>query len=206
MKVSRKEHYTMFHVIPESIEKRMRYLENLDRQHRQEDAPTRVRLRQVPRETGKFLAMLASLAPKGAYLEIGTSGGYSALWLSLACRLKGTHLQTYEVSETKVELAQETFRLAGVEDVVRLVHGDAREHLPKHKEIAFCFLDAEKEIYAECYDGLVPNMVTGGILVADNVISHKEILGEMVERALGDPRLDALVIPIGSGELVCVKR
>jgi caffeoyl-CoA O-methyltransferase len=196
----------MFHEIPEPIQKRMIHLENLDKQHRKESAPARVRLRQVPRETGKLLAILASLAPDGAYLEIGTSGGYSALWLSLACRLKGAELHTYEVLENKVELAQETFRLAGVEDIVHLIHDDARKHLFKYKEIAFCFLDAEKEMYGECYDGLVPNMVTGGILVADNVISHKEILEEMVERALADARLDALVIPIGSGELVCVKR
>jgi caffeoyl-CoA O-methyltransferase len=196
----------MFHEIPEPIQKRMIHLENLDKQHRKESAPARVRLRQVPRETGKLLAILASLAPDGAYLEIGTSGGYSALWLSLACRLKGAELHTYEVLENKVELAQETFRLAGVENIVHLIHDDARKHLFKYKEIAFCFLDAEKEMYGECYDGLVPNMVTGGILVADNVISHKEILEEMVERALADARLDALVIPIGSGELVCVKR
>jgi predicted O-methyltransferase YrrM len=196
----------MFHEIPESIQRRMKYLEGLDKQHRKEDAPAHIRLRQVPRETGKFLAILASLAPKGAYLEIGTSGGYSALWLSLACRLRGTELHTYEVSGSKVEIAQETFQLAGVEEVVHLVHGDARKHLQEHKEIAFCFLDAEKEIYAECYDKLVPNMVKGGILVADNVISHKEILEEMVEQALNDQRLDALVIPIGNGELVCVRR
>ena len=196
----------MFHEIPESIQKRMSYLENLDRQHRREGAPARVRLRQIPRETGKFLAILASLAPGGTFLEIGTSGGYSALWLSLACRLRGAHLDTYEVAGNKVALATETFRLAGVEDVVHLIHGDAREYLHEHKEIAFCFLDAEKEIYAECYDGLVPNMMSGGILVADNVISHREILKALVEQALADTRLDALVIPIGRGELVCVKK
>jgi len=49
-------------------------------------------------------------------------------------------------------------------------------------------------------------MMRGGILVADNVISHKDILASMVERALHDVRVDALVVPIGSGELVCVKR
>jgi predicted O-methyltransferase YrrM len=196
----------MFHEIHESIQKRMSYLENLDKQHRHEDAPAHIRLRQVPRETGKLLAILASLAPEGTFLEIGTSGGYSALWLSLACRLNGTELHTYEVSENKVELAQETFRLAGVEDVVHLVHGDAREHLHKHIEIAFCFLDAEKDVYAECYEKIVPKMVVGGILIADNVISHRDILDKMVEDALHDHRVDAVVVPIGSGELVCVKR
>jgi caffeoyl-CoA O-methyltransferase len=196
----------MFHNIPVSIQKRMLYLESLDKKHRSDAVPSRVRLRQVPPETGRFLALLASMAPQGKYLEIGTSGGYSALWLCLACRGLGGKLITFEVIEEKVELARETFRLAEVEDVVELIEGDARRYLDDYKGVSFCFLDAEKEIYAECYEKIVPNMVVGGILVADNVISHKDVLERMVEDALHDPRVDAVVIPIGSGELVCVKR
>jgi len=196
----------MFHDIPDALLKRMNYLENMDRQHRSENAPAHIRLRQVPRETGMFLALLASLAPKSTYLEIGTSGGYSALWLSLACRHTGTKLITFEVSKEKLGVARETFRLAGVEDIVKLIHGDAREFLGDYTDIGFCFLDAEKEIYAECYDMVVPNMMKGGILVADNVISHKDILESMVDHAMHDARVDAVVVPIGSGELVCVRR
>lgn len=201
-----KDRGNMFHNIPETIRKRMEYLENLNRQHRYKNAPTHVRLRQIPPETGKFLAALALLAPNGAYLEIGTSGGYSALWISLACREKGRKLMTFEVLDSKVELALETFRSAAVEDVVELRHGDARRYLDDFKNIAFCFLDAEKEMYAECYEKIVRNMVKGGILVADNVISHKEILQVVVDHALKDSRVDAIVVPIGSGELVCLKR
>ena len=196
----------MFHDIPDALLKRMNYLENMDRQHRSENAPAHIRLRQVPRETGMFLALLASLAPKSTYLEIGTSGGYSALWLSLACRHTGTKLITFEVSKEKLGVARETFRLAGVEDIVKLIHGDARAYLGDYTDIGFCFLDAEKEIYAECYDMVVPNMMKGGILVADNVISHKDILESMVDHAMHDARVDAVVVPIGSGELVCVRR
>ena len=204
--MERKDGRNMFHDIPDSISKRMIHLENMDRKHRSEDVPAQIRLRQVPRETGKFLAVLASLAPNSTYLEIGTSAGYSALWISLACRHTGTKLVTFEVSKEKYYLAQETFHVAGVEDVVQLIHGDAREYLDDYRDIAFCFLDAEKEIYAECYEKVVPNMMSGGILVADNIISHKDILESMVERALHDARVDAVVVPIGSGELVCVKR
>ena len=184
----------------------MRYLENLDRKHRKEDAPSRVRLRQVPPETGQFLALMASMAPPGKYLEIGTSGGYSALWLSLACRVLGRRLITFEVIKEKVELARETLQVAGVEDVIELIEGDAREYLDDHKGISFCFLDAEKDIYAECYEKIVPNMVKRGILVADNVISHKDVLEKMVADALRDQRVDAMVVPIGRGELVCLRR
>lgn len=195
----------MFHEIPDAIWKRMVYLESLDKQHRSENAPSYIRLRQVPRETGKFLTLLAAMAPDGEYLEIGTSGGYSTLWISLACRQLGRKLVTFETLKDKVDIARNTLQLAEVSDIVELIHGDARQYIDDYRQIAFCFLDAEKDIYGECYEKIVPNMVRNGILVADNVISHKDILERMVQDALNDTRVDALVVPIGSGELVCVK-
>ena len=193
----------MFHRIPQPILKRMRYLEELDARDRVDGTPRSRRLRQVPPETGRFIALLAALAPAGTYLEIGTSAGYSGLWLALACREVGRKLTTYESSPSKAQLARETFKLAGVEDVVELVEGDARTHLSSYHDISFCFLDAEKEMYAECYEGLVPRMVKGGLLVADNAINFGEALATMLERALNDERVDAQILPIGKGELVC---
>jgi len=192
--------------MPSRVKKRMRYLENLDRQHRVENASSDIRLRQVPPETGRFLALLAAAAPDGEYLEIGTSGGYSALWLSLACRKMGRKLTTFELLKNKADIARETLHAAGVEDVVELIQADARQHIQRYKNIAFCFLDAEKEMYRECYEKLMPNMISGGILIADNVISHREILGKWVEDVMQDERVDAVVVPIGRGELLCLKR
>jgi caffeoyl-CoA O-methyltransferase len=195
----------MFNNIPEAIKERMDYLESLDKEDRSAGKPPEERLRQVPPQTGKFLALLAATAPEGTYLEIGTSGGYSAMWLSLACKELGRKLVTFEVLEEKVKIAWETFKVTRLEDIVELVEGDAREYLQNYKNIGFCFLDAEKEDYLDCYEKVVPNMISGGILVADNVISHREILEPMIERALKDKRVDALVVPIGRGELVCRK-
>ncbi len=196
----------MFHGIHKQILDRMRQLEERDARDRADRTGRLQRLRQIPPETGKFLAMLAAGAPEGKYIEIGTSAGYSALWLALACRQVGRKLKTFEVLEEKAALARETFRLAGVEDVVELVGGDACEQLSGCEGISFCFLDAEKEIYAECYEAVVPNLVPGGILVADNAISHAETLQPMLDRALSDCRVDALIVPIGKGELVCRRR
>jgi predicted O-methyltransferase YrrM len=169
-----------------------------------EDATSRLdRLRQIPPQTGKFIALLAASAPQGDIIEIGTSGGYSTLWLALACREIGRTLTTFEVMDKKVQIAEETFRLAQVTDIVQLVKGDAREYLPAYSQIAFCFLDAEKEVYSECYEIVVPNLVGGGILVADNAINHQETLATMLARALTDKRVNAMVVPVGKGELVC---
>jgi caffeoyl-CoA O-methyltransferase len=195
----------MFHNIPKAIKERMAYLESLDKEDRLAGKSPLERLRQVPPETGKFIALLAATAPEGTYLEIGTSGGYSAMWLALACKELGRKLITFEVLEEKANLARETFKTTGLENVVELVFGDAKQYLQNYKNVAFCFLDAEKEDYFYCYEKLIPNLVKGGILVADNVISHKEILEPMLERALKDERVDALIVPIERGELVCRK-
>jgi caffeoyl-CoA O-methyltransferase len=195
----------MFHDIPLSVLKRMRQLEAIDARDRTDGTPQSQRLRQVPPETGRFLALMAAAAPAGTYLEIGTSAGYSALWLALACRAVGRRLVTFELLPQKVDLARETFRLAGVIDVVELIQGDARKYIKNYRDIAFCFLDAEKEIYADCYELIVPNMVKNGILVADNAINHRQVLQPMIDRSLTDQRLDALVIPLGKGELLCRK-
>ena len=195
----------MFHHIPKAIKERMDYLESMDKEDRLAGKSPAERLRQVPPETGKFLTLLAACAPAGNFLEIGTSGGYSALWLALACKELNRKLVTFELLEEKVKLARETFEATGLENVVVLTKGDARDYLQEYKNIAFCFLDAEKEYYLDCYEKVIPNMVRGGLLVADNVISHKEILQPMIDRALSDERVDALVVPIGRGELICRK-
>ena len=183
----------------------MRLLEAIDAQDRQDGTPRLKRLRQIPPETGQFLALLAVMAPRGNVIEIGTSAGYSTLWLSLACRQRGDKIKTFELLGDKIRLARETFRMAGVEDIVDLIAGDALEFLPDIQDIAFCFLDAEKEIYSACYEAVLPNMVPGGLLVADNAINHRTTLQPLIEHALADERVDALVVPIGKGELLCRK-
>jgi predicted O-methyltransferase YrrM len=195
----------MFHAIRQSVLDRMQYLEQIDAKDRTDGTPRSQRLRQIPPQTGRFLALLAANAPDGAYLEIGTSAGYSALWISVACEMLGRTLHTFEVLPEKVRLARETFQVAQVEKTVNLVEGDVRDHLSQFENIAFCFLDAEKEVYGECYEAVVPKLVTGGLLIADNAINHQETLKPMLERALTDERVDALIVPIGKGELLCRK-
>jgi caffeoyl-CoA O-methyltransferase len=196
----------MFHDIPQAIRDRMAYLERLDARDRTDGTPRMERLRQVPPTTGRLIALLAASIPPGMMIEVGASAGYSALWLALACREIGRSLTTFELLPAKAALARETFAAAGVEDVMELVEGDALDQLPSMSDIAFCFLDAEKEVYAQCYDLVVPRLVTGGLLVADNATSHAEDLKPMLDRALSDPHVDAMVLEVNKGELICRKR
>jgi predicted O-methyltransferase YrrM len=196
---------TVFHDIPPEIASRMRELEEIDARDRTDGTPRMRRLRQIGPEVGRFIALLATASPAGRFIEIGTSAGYSTLWLALACRAAGRRVTTFEILDDKAELARKTFTSAGVTDVVDFRSGDALQALHGCTDIAFCFLDAEKEAYAQCYEAVVPNMVPGGILVADNAISHEEALRPMLQRALSDRRVDALIVPIGKGELLCRK-
>lgn len=196
----------MFGDMPSAIAARMRQLEEADARDRVDGTTRLRRLRQIPPETGRFVALLAAAAPAGRCLEIGTSAGYSTLWIALACRLLGRRVTTFELMDEKAALARETFALAGVGDVVDFVHGDARDHLDALDDIGFCFLDAEKEVYGDCYEAVVPRMTRGGLLVADNAIDHEATLRPMLDRALSDDRVDAMIVPIAKGELVCRRR
>jgi caffeoyl-CoA O-methyltransferase len=193
----------MLNNMPERTRARMAYLERLDARHRKLDTLDHFeRLRQVPPATGKFLALLAAGAPKGKWLELGTSGGYSTMWLALAAREAGRKIITFEVSAAKAELARATFEAAGIEDLVGLVEGDALKHLRRYDKVAFCFMDLEKSLYVRAYEAVVPNLVRGGILVADNVISHRDAVAPALRRAFADKRVDAQIVPVGSGLLV----
>ena len=184
----------------------MKYLEQRDAADRLDGTTRMQRLRQITPEVGRFIALLAASAPDGNYIEIGTSAGYSTLWLALACRAVKRQITTFEILDEKAKLAKETFKVTGVNDVVNFIQADVLLHISRYKDIAFCFLDAEKEIYGQCYDEVIINMVTGGILVADNATSHEKELRPMLNQVLADDRVDALIVPIGRGELVCRKK
>jgi caffeoyl-CoA O-methyltransferase len=196
----------VFHDVPELILQKMSELEKRDAVDRLDGTARLERLRQVPPVTGRFLAVLAASAPEGAWIEIGTSAGYSALWLALACRERGQTLTTFEILAAKSAMAAQTIAAAGVGDVITLVEGDFLAHVDTLGDIGFCFLDAEKDVYGSCYEAVVSRLVPGALLVADNAISHQTDLQPMLDAALSDPRVDALIVPIGKGELVCRKR
>lgn len=195
----------MFKTIPTKIAERMDYLRALDRGELDVKPPPPGRLWQVPPETGKFLAMTAAAAPKGRCIEIGSSGGYSGLWLSLAMKERGDVLTTFEIDAGRAALARESYEKAEVTELVRLEFGDARELIDGVKAISFVFLDGSKEDYPAFFEMLAPKMTPGGVLCADNAISHADEMPPFFAAIDAHPEFDSVVVPIGQGVLLARK-
>ncbi|MGH7854958.1 MAG: O-methyltransferase [Candidatus Binatia bacterium] len=188
----------MFHDISDGMQQVMRALE----EQVARDQPS---LRSVSEDVGRCLSLLALSAPPGAFLELGSSGGYSSLWLSLAARARGVTLTTVDLNEKKVALARENISRAGAADSVEVCHGDAFDYATRFDNIAFCFSDIEPpELNAKVYEQVVPRLAPGGWLVIDNVTSPR-IQKDLLNRAENDPRVDSVLLPFPKGDLICRK-
>ena len=186
----------MFHDISANMRRVMRDLE--EQNERDQRA-----VRSVSEDVGRCLALLAMSAPQGAFLELGSSVGYSSLWLSLAAHARGVSLTTVELDEKKAALARENIARAGAAGSVQTVHGDALEYATRFEEIAFCFSDLQPpELNAKVYEQAVPRLVPGGLLVIDNVTSPR-LQTELLKRAENDPRVDCVLLPFAKGDLIC---
>jgi caffeoyl-CoA O-methyltransferase len=185
----------MFHDIPKPMLEVMRELEARDRENHSFS-------KQVPPQVGRLLAILAASAQAGAWLELGTSCGYSAMWLSLACRLRGTRLITVDHDPQKIEIAARNLERARVTDVVQVVEGDSIEQLGRHESLDFCFIDADGG--KGTYEIVVPKMRPGGLLVYDHTKGRG---ADIIAAALADRRVDAVLVEIASEdsrtELIC---
>jgi caffeoyl-CoA O-methyltransferase len=188
----------VFHDISPNMRQVMRELEEQTERDQRS-------LRSVFTDVGRCLSLLAMSSPQGAFLELGSSGGYSSLWLSLAARARGVTLTTVDLDEKKVALARENISRAGANGSVEVFHGDALDYATRFEDIAFCFSDIEPpENNAKVYEKIVPRLVRGGWLVIDNVTSPR-LQTELLNRAEKDPRVDSVLLPFPKGDLICRK-
>jgi caffeoyl-CoA O-methyltransferase len=137
-----------------------------------EDVYRNQRYLSVPEEDGRLLRILAESIGARHVVELGTSTGYSGLWLLLALARTGGQLTTYEIDRGRYNLARENFARAGLAGSVLSVLGDA------HVEVAnlagpvdLVFLDADKEGYVDYLAKLAPKVRAGGLIVAHNMAS-----------------------------------
>jgi len=161
----------------------------------------------VPRDDGRYLRLLAeSIAPKNV-VEIGTSHGYSTIWLCLALRTVGGKLTTFEIDPDRAKLARENFKRAGLADIVTLIEGDAHKEVTKLKDpIDLLFLDADKPGYIDYLEKLLPLVRPGGLIVAHNM-SARQADPRYVKAITTNPKLETLFVNLGgSGIGVTLKK
>jgi caffeoyl-CoA O-methyltransferase len=193
-------------IMDERAEAVLGRLHDEDGRDRVDGTPRSRRLRAVTPEVGRFLHLLVKLTAAQRILEVGMSGGCSTIWLATAARETGGRVTTLELDPGKIERARQNLALSGVDDIVTIVDGDARETLGTLQgPFDFAFLDAEKELYLEFLQPLVTLLRPGGVLVADNVLSHTEELASFRKAAESHPDLECVLVPIPRGELLCRK-
>ncbi len=164
----------------------LRVLENMENQ--------RGGMYNVPREDGRLLRVLTEAVGAKRVVEVGTSNGYSGIWLCLGMRATGGKLITHEIDSERAALARENFKRAGVEEMVTLVEGDAHEQVRKVKgPIDIVFLDADKSGYVDYLKKLLPLVRPGGLILAHNM-SRPEPDPRYIEAITKDPRLETIFL------------
>jgi predicted O-methyltransferase YrrM len=140
-------------------------------------------------------------------LEIGTSNGYSTLWLASAARAIGGSVTTVELAKYKTELASANFVRSGLASYISVVHDDAGRVLDRLSENAFdlVFLDSERSAYPEWWLNLRRVLRPGGLLVVDNATSHPEELAPFVALVKADAAFFTSLVPVGNGEFLAVR-
>jgi len=166
------------------------------------------RMLNITRDTGEFLSVLVRATAARRVLEIGTSNGYSTLWLASAARAIGGAVTTVELSDYKVGLARENFRRSGLADHITLIHDDAGRVLEHtdDESVDLLFLDSERPEYPGWWPGLRRVLRPGGLLVVDNAIHPQpEQLAPFVALVKADAEFTTCVVPVGKGEFLAIK-
>jgi predicted O-methyltransferase YrrM len=187
-------------VLDERVVSVLARLEEEDRAERDAGVPSDRRSRQVAPTTGRFLFALAASQAGIEVLEIGASRGYSSIWLSVGARLLGGRLLSLEHDPAKCEAWRANVAAAGLEEWAELVEGDAFGTLRATEDtFDLVFLDAEKDDYEELFSLARPLLEPGGLVVADNVLSHADALGAYSIACQADATLSSVTVPLDRG-------
>jgi predicted O-methyltransferase YrrM len=171
----------------------------------------------IPKEVAQMLYFLVRTAKPKRVLEIGTSNGYSGIWLAQALAQNESDfgvsgaLYTVESHQERFSLAADNFAKAGLVKYVKQVFGHAPEVFEmsldvKAGEFDLLFFDATKKQHLEFLTKGLPLLKVGGVVIADNVLSHWDEMQHFVAYADGLPKLAGDLLKIGDGVYIAVKR
>jgi predicted O-methyltransferase YrrM len=162
----------------------------------------------VSEEDGRFLRVLVATRGAKSILEIGAASGYSGIWLGLGARESGGRVVAIEYDAARAKEAAANVRQAGLDDVVRVVEGDAFEQIPRLQgTFDLVFLDAWKPDYKKFFDMVYPRLNPGGVFVAHNVVNKKSEMEPFLRTIETHPGLfTTIVSPASEGMSVSYKK
>jgi predicted O-methyltransferase YrrM len=187
------------------------FLGELYRDGREFDAahPDRLdRLRNLEPDSAALLALLVRANRPQRLLELGTSNGYSTIWLADAALAVDSEFTSVDVESGRLNQARENLRTVGLIETVKLVNADAGELLRTSPAAhwGMIFLDADRPAYSGYWESLVRTLAPGGLVAVDNVLSHADEVADFRALVSADERVTEALAPTGAGVLLIVKR
>lgn len=156
------------------------------------------RYQNIEPSEGAYLRQLVKQLKAKRVLEIGTSTGYSGVWIAWGLRETGGKLITIEINEQRHATAKENFKATGLAGLVDARLGDAREEVKKIEgPFDLVFIDALKSDYLSYYELVLPKIRRGGAIVAHNVKSHAQAMADFLERIQSDPAVKTEIVAPG---------
>lgn len=165
------------------------------------------RMLNITRDTGEFLSVMVRAMAARHVLEIGTSNGYSTLWLAEAASSLDGLVMTVERSATKAKMAAHNFSRSGLTEQIRMIQDEAGRVLEQTEDtsVDLLFLDSERSEYVGWWQQLRRVLRPGGLLIVDNALSHQRELAPFIDLVATDPQFTTSLVPVGKGEFLTVK-
>ena len=162
----------------------------------------------IPRKTGVLINMFIKMMNIKSALEIGTSNGYSGLWIAKALKQTGGRLTTIEYYEKRQSVAIENFTKCGVNDIIRPLQGSACDilaSLSPDEKFDFVFIDANKREYVKYFELVKPHLTEKALIVADNITSHAEKVQDFIDAVDADDEFQYEIYELPGGILVAYR-
>ena len=162
----------------------------------------------IDRKTGTFLHYLIISTNSKSVLEIGTSNGYSGLWITHALKSTNGRLTTIEYYDKRQSIALENFQKCGTIDIVRPLQGSACEILEAlscDEIFDFVFIDANKSEYVKYFELIKPHLAPNALVTADNITTHPEKVQTFIDAIAKDSDFKHEIINLPGGLLIAYK-
>ena len=151
-------------------------------------------------DTAQFISMLVRSSQRKHLLEIGTSNGYSTIWLAWAARVTDGHVISIDRDEHKLLQADVNLQRAQLREVVDFFHGDATEIVADFPgTFDFVFFDADRISAPKQLALLIPKLLPDAFVLADNVLSHPDEIAGYLAAIKEVPGFEHIIVPLGKG-------